>query len=109
MLASHPLDLQTFPTETSPSTSSAADNYAFTYLAPVGSPAVNVEAKLTGVDDNVIESGGDPTGSLWIRGPSVGVLLGAQELEGEEKGWVEAGQTARVLANGTFKVTPQKQ
>lgn len=108
MLASHPLDLQTFPTETSGSTASAADTYAFTYLAPVGSPAINVEAKLTGVDDNVIESGGDPVGSLWIRGPTVGTLLDVEEVQGEDKGWVEAGQKAKVLPNGTFKVTPSK-
>ncbi|KAI0086291.1 acetyl-CoA synthetase-like protein [Irpex rosettiformis] len=109
VLASHPLDLQTFPTEASSAAASAADTYAFTYLAPVGSPAINVEAKLTGVDDNTIESGGDPVGSLWIRGPSVGTLLDVKEAEGEAKGWVEAGETARVLSNGTFKVTPSKQ
>ncbi|KAI0818899.1 hypothetical protein BC629DRAFT_1579348 [Irpex lacteus] len=108
VLASHPLDLQTFPTETSGSTASAADTYAFTYLAPVGSPAINVEAKLIGVDDNVIESGGDPVGSLWIRGPTVGTLLDVEEVQGEDKGWVEAGQKAKVLPNGTFKVTPSK-
>ncbi|KAI0693739.1 acetyl-CoA synthetase-like protein [Cytidiella melzeri] len=109
VLASHPLDLQTFPAETASSSTSAADTYAFTYLAPVGSPAINIEVKLAGVDDSAVESGADPTGSLWMRGPSVGTLLDVEEVEGGDKGWVEAGQRARVLPNGTFKVTSAKQ
>ncbi|KAI0340515.1 acetyl-CoA synthetase-like protein [Trametopsis cervina] len=110
VLASHPLDLQTLPAEATPSSSaSAADTYAFTYLAPVGSPVINIEAKLTGLDDQAVENGADPIGSLWLRGPSVGSLLDVEEAEGEGKGWVETGHKARVLANGTFKVVSAKQ
>lgn len=103
VLASHPLDLQTFPNEQpSSSSKSAAENYTFTYVAPVGPPAVNVEAKLTGIDEDAIENGGDPVGTLFIRGPSVGAPLGAEEI-GEEA-WVATEDRARVLPNGTFKV-----
>lgn len=95
-----------FSTEPSAAASkSAADNYAFTYLATVGSPAINVEAKLRGVDDDALENGADPVGSLWLRGPSVGTLLDVEEAgDGDGKGWVEAGQRAKISPNGTFKV-----
>jgi long-chain acyl-CoA synthetase len=109
VFASHALDLQTFPAETTSSSSSAADTYAFTYLAPVGSPAINIEVKLVGVDDNAIEKGADPSGSLWLRGPSVGTLLDVEEAGGEDKGWVDAERKARVSPNGTFKVSTPKQ
>ena len=74
VFASHPLDLQTFPVNDSEEKASgpAADAFAFTYLAAVGPPSVNIEAKLLGVDDAAIEAGGDPVGALHIRGPSVG-------------------------------------
>jgi len=102
VLASHPLDLQTFPT--TPSTSSnAADNFSFTYQAPVGPPTINIEAKLAGVDDASVEAGGDPIGSLLVRGPSVGKLLVDDATEDGE-GWVETGERAKVLSNGTFKI-----
>lgn len=105
VLATHPLDVQSFPAEAGSSGSSAADNYAFSYLASVGAPSINVEAKLKGVDDDSVEDGGDPVGSLFLRGPSVGVLLDARPDEGElDKGWVESGERAKVLPNGTFKV-----
>lgn len=111
VLASHSHDLQTFATETpSTPTSSAADNYAFTYLATVGSPAINIEAKLEGVDDGAIESGADPVGSLWLRGPSVGTLLDMEETGGsDDQDWVEAGHRAKVSPNGTFKVVSTTQ
>lgn len=105
VLASHPFDLQIFPSGPSSGAGSALDNYAFTYLAPVGSPSVNVEVKLTGVNDDAVEAGEDPVGAVWIRGPSVGALLEVEEDENvEDKGWVETGERAKVLPNGTFKV-----
>lgn len=109
IFASHALDLQTFPSSvsTSPSTS-AGDAYAFTYLAPVGPPSVNVEVKLTGVDDSAIETGSDPVGALQVRGPSVGRPLSVEEKaqEEEEQDWRTTGERAKVAANGTFKVSP---
>lgn len=107
VLASHPLDLQTFPATPATPGSLAADNFAFAYQAPVGPPSINIEAKLTGVDDAAVENGADPIGSLWVRGPSVGTLLHVEQdatIPEEERGWVETGERARVLSNGTFKV-----
>ena len=110
VFATHPLDLQTFPAAApsgSPS-ASAADAYAFTYLAPVGPPSTNVEVKLVGVDDAAVEAGGDPIGALHVRGPSVGRPLSVEEeaQEEEERGWRSTGERAKVAANGTFKVVP---
>ncbi|KAF7796891.1 hypothetical protein EIP86_008076 [Pleurotus ostreatoroseus] len=103
VLASHPLDLQTFPNEQpSSSSKSAAENYTFTYVASAGPPAVNVEAKLIEIDEDAVENGGDPVGTLFIRGPSVGVPLGAEEAS--EEVWATTEDRARVLPNGTFKV-----
>ncbi|TFY60630.1 hypothetical protein EVJ58_g5013, partial [Rhodofomes roseus] len=106
VFASHPLDLQTFPAQEAETKASAADSFAFTYLAAVGPPSVNVEVKLLGVDDSAIENGGDPLGALHIRGPSVGKLVRRQDAEVVEEGdwWVPIGQRARVVPNGTFKV-----
>ncbi|KAI0670544.1 acetyl-CoA synthetase-like protein [Trametes maxima] len=107
VFASHALDLQTFPTAAPGGPSaSAADAYAFTYLAPVGPPSVNVEAKLTGVDDTTVEAGADPIGVLYVRGPSVGRPLSVEEEPQEEelRGWRETGERAKVSPNGTFKV-----
>lgn len=110
VFASHPLDVQTFATIPSVPSATAAENYAFTYDSPVGPPTVNVEAKLTGVNDDAIESGSDPVGALFVRGPSVGKLLYVESLEGEEEqGWVETGDRARVLTNGTFKIAPNQK
>ncbi|RDX48303.1 acetyl-CoA synthetase-like protein [Lentinus brumalis] len=108
IFASHALDLQTFPPAASSSPSaSAADAYAFTYLAPVGPPSVNVEVKLTGVDDAAVEGGADPVGALHVRGPSVGRPLSAEEEAAEEdqRGWRITGERAKVAPNGTFKVS----
>jgi long-chain acyl-CoA synthetase len=105
VFASHALDVQTLPADTGATGSSAADKYAFSYLAAVGAPSINVEVKLEGVDDAAIESGGDPVGSLMLRGPSVGVLLDTEAKEdGLEKEWVGSEERAKVFPNGTFKV-----
>ncbi|KAH9901222.1 acetyl-CoA synthetase-like protein [Cubamyces lactineus] len=107
VFASHALDLQTFPVvNPGGAHTSAADAYAFTYLAPVGPPSVNVEAKLTGVDDSAIEAGSDPAGELHVRGPSVGRPLSVEvEPEDEElRGWRSTGERAKVAPNGSFKV-----
>ncbi|KAI0080591.1 acetyl-CoA synthetase-like protein [Panus rudis PR-1116 ss-1] len=111
VLASHPLDLQSFP-PTPPVASgkaSASDNFAFAYQAPVGPPTINAEVKLAGVDDDSVEKGEDPVGYLLVRGPTVGKLIHVDEDEREnvpeeERGWLETGERARVLSNGTFKV-----
>ncbi|PIL23838.1 hypothetical protein GSI_13589 [Ganoderma sinense ZZ0214-1] len=108
VFASHALDLQTFPPSGTAPSASASDAYAFTYLAPVGPPSVNVEVKLTGVDDSAVEAGSDPVGALRVRGPSVGRPLSVEEeaQEEEERGWRTTGEHAKVAANGTFKVSP---
>lgn len=107
VLATHAFDVQSFPNETASPGTSAADNYAFSYLSAVGAPSINLEAKLIAVDDASIEAGEDPVGRLMVRGPSVGVLLDVESKEGElEKGWFETGEKAKVLPNGTFKVVP---
>lgn len=108
VLATHTMDLQSFPGEAS-SGGSAAENYSFSYLAPLGAPAINIETKLLGVDDAAIEAGNDPIGDLMLRGPTVGALLDVELNETEEdRGWVATGEKARVLPNGTFKVTAKK-
>ena len=107
VFASHPLDLQTFPHVSPVQSATAAENYAFTYDCPVGPPTVNIESKLLGVNDEAIEKGSDPVGALVVRGPSVGKLLYADEPENDEdKGWVDTGDRARVMTNGTFKIAP---
>jgi len=54
ILASHPLDLQSFPV----SMASGAFN------AHIGPPAPNVEVKLSGVDDDAVDAGKDPEGEV---------------------------------------------
>lgn len=66
-------------------------------LAHVGAPSVNVETKLTGVNDNEVEQGGDPVGKMAVRGPSVGAT------EGMDEDWVGTGAVFRVRANGAFE------
>ncbi|KAF7322810.1 Acetyl-CoA synthetase [Mycena chlorophos] len=92
VLASHALDLQDLGTK----------------VAHSGPPSINVEAKLVGVDDEVIEGGGDPSGVLMIRGPPVG-KLGSMEasyvsIPGSEEAeaWSGTGIRATVLPNGAF-------
>ncbi|KAF8590544.1 acetyl-CoA synthetase-like protein [Ramaria rubella] len=93
VMASHPLDLQSFPGDSEPH---------FT-VAHVGPPATNVEVKLVGVLDSSVEKGGDPTGDLLVRGPSVALALPAP-VNSNTEGWVPMDQKARVQTNGTFKI-----
>lgn len=97
IFATHAFDLQSLPSaEGEP--------------AHVGAPSVNVEVKLIGVDDAVVEGGNDPQGELLVRGPPVGTLLsgGAHIAETEDLGWVQTGEIARVMTNGAFKVVGTK-
>ncbi|ETW85453.1 hypothetical protein HETIRDRAFT_407493 [Heterobasidion irregulare TC 32-1] len=96
IFASHPLDLQTF----APSAN-----------AHVGPPVINVETKLTGVEDDVVEKGGDPVGHLHVRGPIVGRILTVSdnaepEQKDQEEPWVPTGYKSRAQTNGSFKVWP---
>lgn len=98
VFATHPLDLQVFPPE---------GEDAFAGRAPVGPPSINMDAKLLGVDDASVETGGDPEGMLHVRGPSVGkveVIGEDQHVVEMEDGWVPTGERARVVTNGCFKV-----
>lgn len=108
VFASHALDLQTLPIPYPDAASApASDAYAFMYIAPVGPPSVNVEAKLTEVDDSAVEAGSNPVGELHVRGPSVGRPLSIEvEPEEEElRGWRSTGERAIVAPNGSFKIT----
>ncbi|KJA27239.1 hypothetical protein HYPSUDRAFT_35860 [Hypholoma sublateritium FD-334 SS-4] len=94
VLASHPLDLQALP-----------GNGA----APAGPPGINVEVKLLGLDDDAVEGGADPVGTLIARGPSIGqrvplpaYFTGWESVGGEE--WTAVGGRARVQTNGAFVV-----
>lgn len=93
LFATHAFDMQILPSS-SPATEPAH----------VGAPSVNVEAKLIGVNDNVVEKGADPIGELLVRGPSVGNMLSADGEAGEKNAWVNTGVKARVMTNGAFKV-----
>jgi len=80
--------------------------------AHVGPPSINVEAKLVGVDDDKIENGGDPTGLLLIRGPSVGkmgndhhedyIQVPSAEKDEKDEGWINTEFRATVQPNGSF-------
>lgn len=93
LFATHAFDLQMLP-----SSSPAAEP------AHAGAPSVNVEAKLVGVNDSVVEKGADPIGEILVRGPSVGNMLAADGEAGEKNAWVHTGEMARVMTNGAFKV-----
>ncbi|KAG2146901.1 uncharacterized protein EDB93DRAFT_1147985 [Suillus bovinus] len=93
LFATHAFDLQMLP-----SSSPTAEP------AHVGAPSVNVEAKLAGVKDDVVEQGGDPIGELLVRGPSVGNMLSADGEAGEKNAWVNTEEIARAMTNGAFKV-----
>ncbi|KAG1891489.1 hypothetical protein F4604DRAFT_1914290 [Suillus subluteus] len=93
LFATHAFDLQMLP-----SSSPAAEP------AHAGAPSVNVEAKLIGVNDNVVEKGADPVGEILVRGPSVGNMLSADGEAGEKNAWVHTGEMARAMTNGAFKV-----
>ncbi|KAJ7219090.1 acetyl-CoA synthetase [Mycena pura] len=95
VLASHALDLQDLSTENVLET------------AHTGPPSINVEGKLVGVEDEAVESGGDPAGVLTVRGPSVGKLTSMESSyvsipSGEDEGWVGMGVRATILTNGAF-------
>lgn len=97
VLASHLLDLQDFP--------ALKDSL----VAHVGPPSVNIEAKLVDVDDDKVETGADPSGSLLVRGPSVGRVFGNEDYvkipsQEDEQGWVALGVRAKVQSNGAFKI-----
>lgn len=95
IFASHGHDLQTF----SQSDSSDAG------IAHVGPPTVNIEAKLVGLDDEAVEKGADPVGTLHVRGPIVGKVLGIEEdAEAKEEPWAPTGYTGKAQTNGSFKV-----
>jgi len=72
--------------------------------AHVGAPSVNLEAKLVGVDDSLVEMGADPIGEILVRGPPVGSMLSAEGETGEKNAWVHTGEKGRVMTNGAFKV-----
>jgi long-chain acyl-CoA synthetase len=101
VLASHPLDLQSF---------TATDEVGgFEKVAHVGPPGVNVEVKLSGVRDDAVANNGDPVGTLLIRGPSVGKILGVDmKTDGnpieDSEGWISTGDKAKAQTNGSFKV-----
>lgn len=90
LFATHAFDLQMLPGADEP--------------AHVGAPSVNVEVKLIGVNDNVVEKGADPIGKILVRGTSVGNMLSADGEAGEKNAWVHTGEIARVMTNGAFKV-----
>ncbi|TFY77954.1 hypothetical protein EWM64_g6057 [Hericium alpestre] len=80
------------------------------FSSPAISPVINVEVKLVGVDDAVVEKGADPEGQVHMRGPIVGRMLSAEEGEERqaqaEEPWVPIGSRGRVQTNGSFKVWP---
>jgi len=93
VLASHGLDLQDFPPVVNDALPSP--------LAHVGPPSVNVEVKLVGVDDALVENGADPVGRLHVQGPPVGRVASSQDSDDE---WVDTGAKAKVQPNGSFLV-----
>ncbi|OAX35006.1 acetyl-CoA synthetase-like protein [Rhizopogon vinicolor AM-OR11-026] len=93
LFATHASDMQMLPS------SSATPEPAH-----VGAPSINVEAKLVGVDDDVVEKGADPIGEILVRGPPVGSMLSAEGESGEKNAWVQTGEKGRVMTNGAFKV-----
>ncbi|TFK42886.1 hypothetical protein BDQ12DRAFT_676954 [Crucibulum laeve] len=104
VLASHAFDLQDFPAVTNDVLPSPA--------AHCGPPSVNVEAKLVGVDDELVENGADPSGALLVRGPSVARLVSVEDYvdvqpEGDKDGWIIMGVRAKVQTNGSFQVLSQ--
>lgn len=106
VFASHPQDLQDF--------SEALDADDTGRPSPTGPPTVNMEAKLTGVSDEKVESGADPVGTLYIRGPALGKLSSLEDYVNvsssnsnaseENDGWLATGATARLHTNGSFRV-----
>jgi len=85
VFSSHPLDLQSFP------------EYDYHH---VGAPCINIETKVLGVDDNLVEKGDNPLGSIVVRGPTVGK---PQDISAEDD-WIDLNVKAQVLTNGVFSV-----
>ena len=64
------------------------------------------------VDDEAVESGSDPVGVLFARGPPVAKALNVEGLEGsyvdigsksdEDDGWVGLGVRAKMQSNGAM-------
>lgn len=100
LLASHPLDLQSFDEK-----SVTIEQNNWDSVSHYGPPINNIEAKVVGVDDATVESGEDPVGELVIRGPSLGQPVPPSS-EPFNDGWVKTGRIARVAPGGTFKVRP---
>lgn len=105
VLASNPLDLQDIP--------SPPNKDGTTTIAHTGPPGVNVEVKLVGVNDEVVENGGDPVGGLLVRGPPVGKMVNLEDYvdvptgtegESENEGWIQTDIKARVQTNGSFQL-----
>ncbi|KDQ59521.1 hypothetical protein JAAARDRAFT_33097 [Jaapia argillacea MUCL 33604] len=110
VMATHLLDLQSFVDPT-PQVE-ARPEPTTEDVAHVGPPAINIEVKLVGVDDDAVEAGADPEGEVFVKGPSVGSGVGVDgenRVGGEEEeGWVSLEERARVLTNGTFKIVGRK-
>jgi long-chain acyl-CoA synthetase len=103
VLASHALDLQDFSLTTDDKTTKSKA------VAPTGPPGINVEVKLLGVIDDVVEKGGDPSGDLFVRGPPVGKMVNLEDYvdvpsgdSSESYEWVGTDVKARVQPNGSF-------
>lgn len=92
LFATNASDMQIFPSSATPEP------------AHVGAPSINLEAKLVGVDDSLVEMGADPIGEILVRGPPVGSMLSAKGETGEKNAWVHTGEKGRVMTNGAFKV-----
>ncbi|KDR73413.1 hypothetical protein GALMADRAFT_212330 [Galerina marginata CBS 339.88] len=110
ILASNPLDLQDLPSFSTGKTGSMAHS---------GPPGVNVEVKLVGVNDEIVENGGDPIGDVLVRGPPVGKLVvnledyvdvprgttSDSDADAEAAdGWTATEAKARVQTNGAFQL-----
>ena len=92
VFASHPLDLQDIPLPSGKA-------------AHTGPPGVNVEIKLTGVNDQAVEAGADPEGDLMVGGPPVGKRVGLEDyvdVAETEDGWTPIKARVRVMTNGAF-------
>ncbi|KAI5455329.1 hypothetical protein NCC49_000143 [Naganishia albida] len=64
----------------------------------VGPPAAGAEVELRGDGVEVLNDGGDPRGTMYVRAPAV--LTGLSK--STDDGWVSSGRTAVVRSNGTF-------
>jgi len=102
VLASHPLDLQDFPSQ-------AVGKSSGRTFAHTGPPGVNVEVKLVGVNDDLVENGGDPAGEVLVRGPPVCKKVNLEDYvhipePTSEEGWTTTDVKARVQTNGSFQL-----